>query len=483
MNVRQRSLLVCVSLFCVSVTADAQWKIEFDSTYGRDGKSVDATAAASASSVHPHKVVIADDGSAFIIREFDSPDTTRLVGRVLNNGHADPGFDEDGMIALDKLLTTASYVLAPNDGLWFSASRAGRLELWKVDLRGRLGSTPYWQDTAIQMSNKILGKRGEDTLVMWSNRWADPESPQFIRYVVPDGVNPSYDAFIPYEASPIEISLDEARMDSKGRIMAFGNVSDRSYAIARYTEAGILDVKFGNAMGLAVFEKSPNDGVLWMDVLSLKMGGYVIVMPIFERKGNAHDYFVRLLKITEDGDPVSTFGVDGVLDIRGSQMTSRGIVECPNGDLLFASFGTYAYSHLYQIRPDGTFIPNAYGDFGIISAIQLLKFDDEGHLYGISGDATTERYVLSRFTVATVTSVDERDHSPLEISIDQGVISVKGATEPVTIGVYSLLGQCVLTASCDANSTLNLPHGVSGTYIVSASSGRETKTEIVVLSP
>lgn len=479
MNALLRYLFTLCLLMSGVLVADAQWKIEFDTTYGVGGVSMDASTSVSLSSVHPHQVMIADDGSAFIVRKIDTPDTTTVVARITKNGTPDPAFDQDGMFALDKQLTPTTYLLVSEGGLWLAAGRAGRLELWQIDQLGRIGSTPFWQDTAREISNKLLHLRGEDTLVMWSKRWNEPESQRFIRFVVPDGVIPSSDVFIPYEENAIGISLEEAKVDAFGRFMAYGNVSDRSYAIARYNEDGRLDSEFGNAMGLAVFEKSPNDGVLWMEVLSLRQGGYVIVMPINERKGNAHDYFVRLLKINEDGSPITTFGVNGVLDIRGSQMTSRGIVECPNGDLLFASFGTYGYSHLYQIRPDGTFIPNTYGDFDIFGAIQLIRYTDDGHLYAISADPTNGKYVLSRFIVSTVTSVDQEDHSPRKIVIDQGVVRVMGATEPVTIRVFSLLGECIMTKECDPYRSVELPPSVSGTYVINASFGRDVITSVV----
>lgn len=482
MNTCFRYLVTLCVLLCGVLVADAQWKIEFDSTYGKGGISLDPTSSRPASSDFPIKVVIAHDGSAYTIRKAETRDTLNLVGRVLQNGRPDVVFDADGMMSLDNTLVPSSYLLGSDGALWIGAGRSGRSEMMQIDRLGRLSSTPFWQDTALFTSNKVLGLRGGDTLVMFSNRWRDPESPTFIRHVVPSGVLPASDVFVPFDPTPINVTLDEAIMDSKGRLLTSAMVTDRSYAIARYATSGMLDADFGNAMGLLVVDTPNGYKTRLLNVLSLRNGGYVIVLLTADAGASSYDSFVRLIKVDDKGTPVVSFGNNGVLDLRGSQMTSRGIVECPNGDLLFASFGTYVYSHLYQIQPDGSIIPNKYGDFDILPAVALYTLTDHGLLYALSSDSTYKHYVVSRFTVATVTSVDERDHSPLEISIEHGVISVKGATMPVTIRVYSLLGQCVMTKECDPYGSVELPPTVSGAHVVSASSGRDVSSTVVYVA-
>jgi hypothetical protein len=475
--IRLAVLALITSLIC-SGTAVAQWKITPDLGYGNAGISVDASALPRTSWGF-EGVFVLDDGSAYTVRPSTSADTTVLVARMMKNGQPDPLFDLDGVMAMKFTSGALDLLLSPDDLVWIGNTRAGRYELSEIDRLGRARTTPIWQDTALWTSNRPVGTRDDGTVIMWCHRWNEPLSPIYIRYVQPGGMVPFLDELVPYDPDPIDLSMSPSFVDDQHRLISGGIVSSGSYVIARFAYSGQLDEAFGNAMGFLVVETPSSGAAQLLEVLPLRSGGYVMVLWASEINNNITETFLRLLRVDEYGDMVASFGTNGVLDIRGSQMASRGIVECPNGDLLLASTGTSVYSHLYQIRADGTVIPGQYGAFDILMAGELLRIIDDRWLYGVSYDETTEKYAVSRFELQRVTSIDEENHTPLDLVIDGGTISVKGASTTSTVSVYSLLGECVLRHVCAPGETVSLPATVSGALVVCASNEQASTTRIV----
>ncbi|RPI68669.1 MAG: hypothetical protein EHM43_04230 [Ignavibacteriae bacterium] len=474
--IRLAILALITSLIC-SGTAVAQWKITPDSGYGNAGISVDASALPRTSWGF-EGVFVLDDGSAYTVRPSTSADTTVLVARMMKNGQPDPLFDLDGVMAMKFTSQAVDVLLSPQDLVWIGSNRAGRYELSEIDRLGRLRPTPLWQDTALYASNTPIDVQDDGTILMWSRRWNPVDSPLYLRFTKVGGIVPSSDVFVPFQTEPIDLSMSTMFVDRNHRLLAGTNVTQGSFAIARYTAAGLPDETFGNALGLLVLPVK-DLGAQLMEVLPLRSGGYVMVLWASEINNNITETFLRLLRVDEYGDIVASFGTNGILDIRGSQMASRGIVECPNGDLLLASTGTSVYSHLYQIRADGTVIPGQYGAFDILMAGELLSIIDDRWLYGISYDDTTEKYAVSRFELQRVTSIDEENHTPLDLVIDGRIISVKGAGTTSTVSVYSLLGECVLRQTCAPGETVSLPASVSGALVVSASTELASTSKIV----
>jgi hypothetical protein len=486
MTLSHRILIVLAVFVECTLSTNAQWRIEGDSSFGNNGIGVDATAFQPSVTDYPVTVFITKDGSAYTVRKSTSLDTTVVVGRVMKNGQSDPLFDLDGVMSLKTSANISTFLLSTNDLMWFGETRAGRFEMTEIDRLGRMRSTPFWQDTALYTTNQVFGIRNDETIVMYSNRWNDPDGRWYLRYLRPGGVLPVSDVFVQPDPTPADFTLHNATLDAKGRLIVGKPIADRSFAIGRYTPDGVLDEEFGNAMGLLTLEIPAGSGAQISNVMSIRNGGYVIVLSINERiTNNTTESFIRLVRIDDRGQLISTFGNDGVLDIRGSLMESRGIVECPNGDILFASFGTYAYSHLYQISADGTIIPRQWGGytdarFELIQANRLITLTDNGYLYATSLDPSSSQSVVSRFRVDAVTSAsDASNHTPLAISIDHGVVSVKGASTSTTVRLYSLVGQCVFEQQCNANGSVALPSMMSGTYMVSATTDREVKSSVV----
>lgn len=482
------TFLVAFILSWSAITTNAQWKIEADTSFGNKGIAVDATASQQGVGDYPVLVSITKDGSAYTVRKSTSFDTTALVGRVMKNGQSDPLFDLDGVMSLKTSSNINTFLLSPDDLIWFGETRAGRFEMTEIDRLGRKRSTPFWQDTALYTTNVVLGVRNDESLVMYSNRWNDPDGRWYLRYLVPGGVLPASDVFVQHDPTPVNFTLHDATMDASGRLIVGKPATDRSFAIGRYTAEGALDEAFGNALGLLTLEIPVGSGAQISNVLSTRNGGYVIVLSINERIGNnTSEQFIRLIKLNDQGQLISSFGNAGVLDIRGSLMESRGIVECPNGDLLFASFGTYAYSHLYQISANGTIILRQWGGytdarFELIQANRLITLTDDGYLYATSLDASSSHSVVSRFRVDAVTSVSKTtNHTPLDISIDHGVVTVKGASTSATVRLYTLVGQCVFEQQCAPNGSVTIPSVLSGTYVVSASTEQDVKSTVVHL--
>lgn len=482
------TLLVVSILSWSAITSNAQWKIEEDSSFGNNGIGVDATAFQPSVTDYPVTVFITKDGSAYTVRKSTSLDTTVVVGRVMKNGQSDPLFDLDGVMSLKTSSNINTFLLSSSDLMWFGETRAGRFEMTEIDRLGRVRSTPFWQDTALYTTNQVFGVRNDETIVMYSNRWNDPDGRWYLRYLRPGGVLPVSDVFVQHDPTPVDFALHNATLDTKGRLIVGKSVADRSFAIGRYTVDGALDEEFGNALGLLTVEIPAGSGVQIANVLSSRNGGYVVVLSINERiNNNTTESFIRLIRLNDQGQLMSSFGDGGILDIRGSLMSSGGIVECPNGDLLFASYGTYAYSHLYQIRADGTIIPRQWGGytdarFELIQANRLITLTDDGYLYATSLDPISMQSVVSRFRVDAVTSVsDETNHTPLDINIDHGVVMVKGAGTSANVRLYSLVGQCVFEQQCEPSGSVVIPSVLSGTYVVSASTEQDVKSTVVHL--
>lgn len=488
MKYSHRNVSLIAAFVGCTVLASAQWKIEADASFGNKGISVDATAFQPGVTDHPVMVFITKDGSAFTVRKSTSLDTTLLVGRVMKNGQSDPLFDLDGVMSLKTSSNINTFLLSPNDLIWFGETRAGRFEMTEIDRLGRMRSTPFWQDTALYTTNQVLGVRNDETIVMYCNRWNDPDGRWYLRYLQPGGVLPVRDDYVQPDPTPVDFTLHNAILDTKGRLIVGKSVTDRSFAIGRYTADGALDEEFGNALGVLTVDIPTGSGAQISNVLTSRNGGYVVVLAINERiTNNTTEQFIRLIRLNDQGQLISSFGNAGILDIRGSLMNSGGIVECPNGDLLFASFGTYAYSHLYQIRADGTIIPRQWGGytdarFELIQANRLITLTDDGYLYAMSVDPSSTKDVVSRFRVDAVTSVDdEANHSPLDISVERGVVMVKGASTSATVRLYSLVGQCVFEQQCEPSGSVTIPSVLSGTYVVSASTELGVKSTVVHL--
>lgn len=471
------TLLTIVAVTISTVSAFAQWKITPDPSYGVEGVSVDASALPITQQTF-EGIFVLDDGSAYTVRPGVVTDTTLLVGRMMKNGLPDPLFDLDGVLSLNLTSGAVDALLNPQELLWIGANRGARYELSEIDRLGRLRPTPLWQDTALYTTNSPISVKDDGTVVMWSQRWNPSDSPLYLRFTKVGGLVPSSDVFVPFQTEPVNLSLSTMFVDRNDRFLAGTNITQSSFAIARFDANGRLDETFGNAQGLLVIPV-PSPGAAIEDVVSQQRGGYVIVLRLSERVDNVQTPYLRLLRIEDDGTVDVTFGTDGHVDIRGSRMSANGIVECPNGDLLLASTGSATTSHVYQIRSDGTLIPTQQGAFELVSTVQLLRIVDGRWLYGLSYDASTQRYAVSRFLLETVTSVDEQNHTPLDISIDHGVVSVKGASTPVTVSMYSMLGECVLRQECAPGATVAIPSTVSGAYVVSASTENASVNKIV----
>lgn len=469
-------LTIVAVTICTSPTI-AQWKITPDLSYGKDGVSVDPSALPITQQTF-EGIFVLDDGSAYTVRPCGSVDTTLLVARMMKNGLPDPLFDLDGVLPLKLSSGAVDVLLNPLELLWIGANRGARYELSEIDRLGRLRPTPLWQDTALYTSNTPIDVQDDGTILMWSRRWNPVDSPLYLRYTKVGGIVPSSDVFVPFQTEPIDLSMSTMFVDRNHRLLAGTNVTQGSFAIARFNAEGRLDETFGNAEGLLVIE-IPNTGGRMLDVVSQQRGGYVVALYLSELVDNVPIPYIRLLRIEEDGTVDETFGTNGYVDIRGSRMNVHGIVECPNGDLLMASSGSGTTSHVYQIRSDGTMIPGQKWAFELVSVTQLLRIVDNHWLYGLSYDSSTQRYAVSRFLLETITSVEEENHTPLDLVIDGGTISVKGAGTTSTVSVYSLLGECVLRQTCAPGETVSLPSSVSGALVVCASTELTSTSRIV----
>lgn len=479
MELHRLVIMTCMVLVFHVSAAYAQWTIDIDSTYGNNGLSVDPSIKPLDSDGWPEVVYILSDGSLIVVRDATNQDTSIVVSRMLPDGLPDLQFDTDGMMFLKEWTHPLDYALSPDELLWHGRMVDGRFELSEVDRNGNLRTSLIWRDTASKVNSRLVAVRPDGTLILRSTRRDSLKVHSYIRFVEPGAPDPVSDVFVPDESLPKLTMLIDVIADQYGRVIKVGASSDSTYAIVRHTVTGVWDSTFGNANGHLEIENPGGDFSRFVSYRALRAGGYSIVFIIYEHK--TEETFIRVVKIDDSGIPIPTFGNNGVLDIRGPDMQSRGIVECPNGDLLLLTYATNESSRLYQIRPDGSLIPRAHGDHDTVRLVRLIRLYDDGVLYALSADPMApNRKVVSRNRVGPVTTVNEQHQlSPLDISIDHDVITVKGAGTTATVRVYSLVGRCVFEQQCDAYGSVTLPSVMSGTYVVSASTEQDVKSTVV----
>lgn len=475
--IRLYAMMLVLATF-LTAELRSQWDIELDSTYGNNGLSVDPSVKPLDAIQIPELVYILSDGSGLVVRTATNLDTSVIVSRILSDGYADPEYDVDGLMAMGAWQHPDEYALSPDELLWYGRRSGNMYVLSEIDRNGQVRPSPIWQDTAEYTVRRLIGVRQDRTLAVMSQKKQDDTYTWFYRYIVPGYPNPKSDIFVQFDPLWQGIFAKDLFLDQSGRLIESGRSTDSTFIIARYSESGPLDTTFGNQKGVLNLEMPDDDFPRIWNYRALRNGGYVVVLRMFDQ---VDKNIIRILKIDDNGTPNPSFGNNGFIDFRGRGMEPRGIVECPNGDLLLATYAPDRKSFLFQIRPDGTQIPPPNGATEKVNLVRILSLQDNGMLYALSADPYNGyKYVLSRFRVSSVTSVGEMaNRTPLDISIDHDVITVKGAGTTATVRVYSLVGQCVFEQQCDAYGSVTLPSVMSGTYVVSASTEQDVKSTVV----
>jgi hypothetical protein len=474
-----RWLIATLVTVVFSVSVQAQWTVVPDTTYGTAGYSDDITTRPRDSDNIAEQVFVTRDGTAYVTRTATTIDTSILVGRITTNGRSDQLYDLDGMVSIGAWRHGARFYLSPDQNMWYGEHIDKRYVLKEIDRSGQLRSTPIWQDTMTLTSNTILGIRPDSTLVMWSVTRRDSTFQYFIRYHKPGPGTYGNDIRVPFDVETVGISLFKAFMDPRGGLIGPDQTTDSTIEFIRCNETGVLDTSFGTANGRLVMEV-PNPSFPELShVRLLRNGDYVVVFLINPDFRTFDVPFVRMIRFDQEGRRVSTFGNNGILDFYGKSVISRGVVELPNGDLLFAVAGTVDTSLHYQIRPDGSFVQQGLSDYTSSAAKHLLRLMDDGLLYTVSPHPVSKHDVIAGLRIEPLTSVTERSPEPLSITVNHGVVSVKGATSPMTIRMYSIMGQCVFAQDCEPHGSVVLPSMVSGPYIVSVSTVHNSNSAIV----
>lgn len=450
-----------------------------DNTYGVNGIAKESLPSAYQASEVDRWWVEAD-GSAYIIRKGRAADTTLLVERLLRNGQPDPLFDKDGISAVHPAVSSASTVLFKNGEVLLGQHRALRYEFHRVGADGIVSAQPIWQDLETRLSVKPIGVLENGTIPMWISRESGSTLQRLIRILEGVGSHNTVLREKPLSTEPFDFTQGKIFTDGSSRILSLFTESIGRIIVARYLSDGSIDESFGNAIGMFVMNLDEGRHTSYTSMIQTLDGGYLLACTL-NPTTSVQPETVLLIKLTPSGGLDPSWGDRGLVTLNGIQMFTRGLVELPNRDIVFLTYGTTAYSHLYHLRPNGSIVPGTFGDFSMTELLSVGKVVGNKWLYGIvySGApfSSIGRYILS----PTVTSIENDGTSNTRLHVEQigEQLFVTGVDGNVEIALYSMIGQnlATFTASALSSTRISIPPGLPhAPMIVHVRQGGETGT-------
>ncbi|RPH38746.1 MAG: hypothetical protein EHM86_09105, partial [Desulfobulbaceae bacterium] len=183
------------------------------------------------------------------------------------------------------------------------------------------------------------------------------------------------------EASALAVQAD-------GKILLAGFSSNtvlKDIAIARYLSDGTLDLTFH---GTGYLSFNVGDGNALARAIAVQNDGRIVVAGNFDSGANESSTEIFLVRLTEEGEPDVSFGVDGklVLPLAGQIGSAFDLQISAEGDILVA--GTVgavdgSQAMVARITPQGVLDPS-FAESGI--AIVSREYETAAHSLALLAD-------------------------------------------------------------------------------------------------
>ncbi|MES2622387.1 MAG: T9SS type A sorting domain-containing protein [Bacteroidota bacterium] len=194
-------------------------------------------------------------------------------------------------------------------------------------------------------------------------------------------------------------------IQSDGKILAAGSI-DTAYGVARYNTDGSLDSTFG-VKGLALMRVNYHSNAYFADMVLAPDGKIILASEVTSN--------TNLVRFNTNGSVDSTFGVNGIVDVRAYNDIVRSLIVKQDGKIITIGGGAYTGGFaLIGFNQNGT-IDSSFGNSGrVVGKFKSNSFDDcfdmvlqpdgkivvSGRTQYVDSITTVENSVVARFNAA-----------------------------------------------------------------------------------